>query len=114
MSAHDMSLLLDGGMDVDGAMNAIEVAAMDLDDVGQLDLFGDPVMETALDMPARAGPSRQLLQRLDELRGQGCCQGIAWSRQGTIASVSRDGRAIDLRFLRCRPDSGAWELSEPT
>jgi len=39
-------------------------------------------------------------------------RGIAWSRQGTIASVSKDGRSVDMRFLRTRPDNGSWELSE--
>lgn len=41
-------------------------------------------------------------------------RGIAWSRQGTIASIASDGRSIDLRFLRCHPTTGAWEISQPT
>jgi mediator of RNA polymerase II transcription subunit 16 len=28
--------------------------------------------------------------------------------------VSPDGRSVDLRFLRCHPDNGSWDLSEPT
>ncbi|KAK3330204.1 mediator complex subunit 16-domain-containing protein [Apodospora peruviana] len=109
-----MPLLLDSAMGIDGDMhvNAMD-SAMALDDV---DLFGDPVMDTTLDnplnLPSRPEPNKQLQQRLQELRTRGCCQGIAWSRQGTIASVTKDGRAIDLRFLRSRPDNGAWELSE--
>lgn len=118
MSAHDhghggLPLLLDSAMSVDGDMHVMD-NAMTLDHV---DLFGDPVMDNSLDnpldLPTRPLPSKQLRQRLEELRTRGCCQGIAWSRQGTIASISKDGRSIDLRFLHCRPDNGAWELSEP-
>jgi mediator of RNA polymerase II transcription subunit 16, fungi type len=41
-----------------------------------VDLFGDPVagMENALELPTRPPPSKQLQQRLDELRTRGCCQ----------------------------------------
>ncbi|KAK0633513.1 mediator complex, subunit Med16 [Immersiella caudata] len=77
---------------------------MGLDEV---DLFGDPVI-------TRPPPSKQLRMRVDELRTRGCCQAIAWSRQGTIASISKDADSIDLRFLRCHSDTGAWDLSEPT
>ncbi|KAK4168613.1 hypothetical protein QBC43DRAFT_103265 [Cladorrhinum sp. PSN259] len=85
--------------------------AMALDDV---DLFGDPVMENALAvLPSRPLPPKQLLQRLDELRTRGCCQTVAWSRQGTIACVSKDGMSIDLRFVRCNPENGDWDLSAP-
>lgn len=42
------------------------------------------------------------------------CRGIAWSRQGTIASISQDGRSVELRFLRCHPETATWDLSEPT
>ncbi|KAM7194311.1 RNA polymerase II mediator complex subunit Sin4 [Rhypophila sp. PSN 637] len=118
MSTHDhdhggLPLLLDSAMSVDGDMHVMD-NAMTLDHV---DLFGDPVMDNALgnalDLPARPLPSKQLRQRLEELRTRGCCQGIAWSRQGTIASISKDGKSIDLQFLQCRPDNGDWELSEP-
>ncbi|KAK3945310.1 RNA polymerase II mediator complex subunit Sin4 [Diplogelasinospora grovesii] len=110
MTGHGIPML---GMDGGGAMNVdAQISAMALDDV---DLFGDPVIENALDVhlqPTRPSPSKQLRQRLDELRTRGCCQGIAWSRQGTIASVSKDGRSVDLRFLRCHPENGVWDLSE--
>ncbi|KAK4128203.1 hypothetical protein N657DRAFT_638626 [Parathielavia appendiculata] len=136
MSAQDMSLLMedhamsvDGdignldvmqgldGMEVMGAMDGMESmgSAMALDDV---DLFGDPVMDDPLGGPLgapspRSFPSKHLQQRLDDLRTRGCCQTIAWSRQGTIASVAKDAMSIDLRFIRCNPDTTEWELSEP-
>ena len=85
---------------------------MGLDEV---DLFGDPVMDDALaGLPPSVLPSRHLLQRLDELRTRGCCQSIAWSRSGTVASIAKDGMSIDLRFARCNPDTTEWELSEPS
>jgi hypothetical protein len=39
---------------------------------------------------------------------------VAWSRTGTIASISPDGQVLELRFLRCSPENGTWDLSEPT
>ncbi|KAB5536492.1 RNA polymerase II mediator complex subunit Sin4 [Coniochaeta sp. 2T2.1] len=76
-----------------------------------LDLFGDPIHMQQ--MPSST-VSKQLQQRLDELRSRGCSQGIAWSKQGTIASIAKDGQSIDLRFLRCHPENGSWQLSQPT
>ncbi|KAK4154621.1 hypothetical protein C8A00DRAFT_14256 [Chaetomidium leptoderma] len=139
MSAHEMALLLDGdAMNVDGAMQGLQglqgiqgmegmggmgtmggmdgmggmESAMALDDV---DLFGDPVMDDALaGLPPRPLPSKHLQQRLDELRTRGCCQSIAWSRQGTIATISKDAMSVELRYVHCNPDTTEWELSEPT
>lgn len=39
---------------------------------------------------------------------------IAWSRQGTIASIAADGHEVELRYLRTNPLDGSWGLSEPT
>jgi mediator of RNA polymerase II transcription subunit 16, fungi type len=133
MSSHEMGLLLEEDpMSVDGSIQGIQGiegiegmegmenigdmggmgSAMALDDV---DLFGDAVMEGALaGLPPRPLPSKHLQQRLDELRTRGCCQGIAWSRQGTVASIAKDGMSVELRYLRCNPDTAEWELSEPT
>ncbi len=70
MASTEMPLLLDGTMSVNGAMDVMG-ASMALDDV---DLFGDPVIENPLDLPSRPAPSKQLQQRLDELRSRGCCR----------------------------------------
>ncbi|XP_044724698.1 mediator complex subunit 16 domain-containing protein [Hirsutella rhossiliensis] len=91
-----MPLMLDNSMTVD------------LPDVD--DLFGDDV---ALSLPLRP-QGKQLHGRLDELRSRGCCQAVAWSRLGTIASLTPDGQSLKLRFLRCHPETGEWDLSEPT
>ncbi|KAL1865212.1 hypothetical protein VTK73DRAFT_5449 [Phialemonium thermophilum] len=97
---------MDVEMDVnmDNALGGME--SIDNTMQHNFDLFGDPLRPTTA--------SKQLLQRLDELRARGCCQGIAWSRQGTIASISQDGQSIELRFLRSNPSDGSWDLSEPT
>lgn len=70
---HGMSMGLDSAMDVDGldlsvgnALNAME-NQMPLD----VDLFGDPLH--VQEMPSTTA-SKQLQQRLDELRSRGCCQ----------------------------------------
>ncbi|KAK2596175.1 Mediator of RNA polymerase II transcription subunit 16 [Conoideocrella luteorostrata] len=96
MTAEKMPLILD---------NAIP---MDLNNVDEL--FGDDV---ALQLPVRS-QGKQLQLRLDELRNRGCCQTVVWSKSGTVASLSSDGQDLELRFLRCHPDNGIWDLSEPT
>ncbi|KAK5990781.1 Mediator of RNA polymerase II transcription subunit 16-like protein [Cladobotryum mycophilum] len=85
--------------------NAVPVDLNDVDD-----LFGDGV---GLSLPERS-QSKQVLQRMDDLRGRGCCQAVAWSKCGTIATLTPDGQSLELRFLRCSPTDGSWELSEPT
>ncbi|KHN99933.1 Mediator of RNA polymerase II transcription subunit 16 [Metarhizium album ARSEF 1941] len=91
-----MPLILDNSMQVD--LNNVD------------DLFGDNV---PLSIPVRP-QGKQLRQRLDELRNRGACQTVAWSKSGTIASLTPDGQTLELRFLRCHPDTGVWELSEAT
>jgi hypothetical protein len=39
---------------------------------------------------------------------------VAWSKTGTIATLTPDRQGIELRFLRCNPKDGSWDLSEPT
>ncbi|EGX89926.1 RNA polymerase II Mediator complex subunit Sin4 [Cordyceps militaris CM01] len=77
---------------------------------GVEDLFGD---EVPLSIPPKT-QGRHLYQRLDELRNRGCCQTVAWSRAGNIASISPDGMNLELRMLRAHPSNGVWNLSEPT
>ncbi|GJN83792.1 mediator complex subunit [Purpureocillium lilacinum] len=96
MTADKMPLMLDDSMNVE--LNTVD------------DLFGDDV---ALSLPVRS-QGRHLHQRLDELRSRGCCQSVAWSRTGTIATLTPDGQTLQLRFLRCNPSNGSWDLSEPT
>ncbi|KAJ2894902.1 mediator of rna polymerase ii transcription subunit 16 [Zalerion maritima] len=83
----------------------LDVAVNGPMEVDMDDLFGDGV-----ELP----PSKPLVQRVDEMRNSGCCRGIAWSPGGTLATVSQDGRSVELRFLRSHPDTGDWGLSEPT
>ncbi|CAD6446684.1 57a8b159-a03f-41bf-85e8-e000fc477235 [Sclerotinia trifoliorum] len=80
-------------------------------DVDMDDLFGDGA---GLSLPSRPPPSKELHQRIDELRGSGCCQGIAWSKWGSIASITPNGNGLELRNLRCHPTDGTWGLSKPT
>lgn len=37
---------------------------------------------------------------------------MAWSKFGTIASVSADGKSVQVRLLRASPVDGSWGLSE--
>lgn len=39
---------------------------------------------------------------------------ISWSRLGCIAYISRDGLAVNVRYLHCQPSDGRWRLSEDT
>ncbi|KAI1769447.1 RNA polymerase II mediator complex subunit Sin4 [Hypoxylon sp. FL1150] len=85
-----------------------EAMQVDLDDVD--DLFGDGA---PLALPPRP-PSKRLRQRLDDLRSRGSCQGIAWSKAGTIASIASDGRQLQLRYIRSETKDTSFALSEPT
>ncbi|KAI9644713.1 Mediator of RNA polymerase II transcription subunit 16 [Ciborinia camelliae] len=87
-------------------MEDVDNMEVDMDD-----LFGDGA---GLSLPSRPPPSKELHQRIDELRGSGCCQGIAWSKWGSIASITPNGTGLELRNLRCHPENGTWGLSEPT
>ncbi|KAI9840028.1 MAG: hypothetical protein M1819_000220 [Sarea resinae] len=80
---------------------------MDDDPLDMEDLFGDAQQ---LHLNPAALP-RGLLARLDELRLNGCCQKLAWSKMGCIAYTSRDGSRVVLRNLLCRPEDGKWTLS---
>ncbi|KAI2769069.1 hypothetical protein DTO012A8_5909 [Penicillium roqueforti] len=74
------------------------------------DLFGEP-NSLELGLPT-ASPIKGLAQCLDEMRLSGCCQKIAWSRMGCIASISPDGIRVIIRYLQCRPSDGKWVLGE--
>ncbi|KAI9041628.1 mediator of RNA polymerase II transcription subunit 16 [Aspergillus affinis] len=76
------------------------------------DLFGEPA-SLELGLPSSTS-IKGLAQRLDELRLSGCCQKIAWSRQGCIAYITHDTLGVNLRHLECRPSDGKWILSEDT
>ncbi|KAL2269964.1 hypothetical protein VTJ83DRAFT_2148 [Remersonia thermophila] len=103
---------MDAAMQGMQGMQDMDGIAMSLDEV---DLFGDPVINNPLDaLPARPSLSKPLQLRLEELRSRGSCQGIAWSRHGTIASISKDGMSVELRFLRSNPQTADWQLSEPS
>jgi len=77
-----MPLILDdAAMGADGLPAAMETddltgaMPVEMDDV---DLFGDPVLSEAvahLGLASRAH-SHQLVKRVDELRGRGCCQSV--------------------------------------
>ncbi|KAM3562348.1 hypothetical protein MY1884_001847 [Beauveria asiatica] len=95
-TAEDMPMMLDTAMSV--GLGGVD------------DLFGD---EVPLSLPPKT-QGRHLHQRLDDLRNRGCCQTIAWSRAGTIASITPDGLSLELRMLRAHPANGSWEMSEPT
>ncbi|KAJ0311911.1 hypothetical protein COL5a_005484 [Colletotrichum fioriniae] len=96
MTEEKMPLMLENGMN-----GAMQVDQLDVDD-----LFGDGV--GGLSLHTARPPTKQLRQRIDELRTRGCCQ------SGAIASVSPDGKTLEARFLRSHPDNGDWGLSEPT
>ncbi|KAH6608645.1 hypothetical protein Trco_001991 [Trichoderma cornu-damae] len=96
MSADKMPLMLD---------NTVPVDLNDVDD-----LFGDGV---GLSLPDRSH-NKPLSLRVDDLRSRGCCQAVAWSKSGTIATITPDGQHLQHRFLRCSPLDGSWDLSKPT
>ncbi|KAF2266920.1 hypothetical protein CC78DRAFT_566632 [Lojkania enalia] len=80
---------------------------MDVDD-----LFGDSEQVTLPTIPA---PSvKGLARRLDELSTSGCCQKIAWSKNGCVAYITPDGYAVNLRVFSRDLSTGKWDLSADT
>ncbi|KAH8676246.1 RNA polymerase II mediator complex subunit Sin4 [Xylariales sp. PMI_506] len=88
--------------------NPMETAPMQVDLGDVDDLFGD----APLALPTRP-PSKRLLLRINELRNRGACQGLAWSKSGTIASIALDGQSLELRNIRSNPKDATWGLGEP-
>ncbi|KAH8592398.1 mediator complex, subunit Med16 [Bisporella sp. PMI_857] len=89
---------------------------MNMGDIHVDDLFGDDTGLSLIDgqpLPTSRPPAQELHQRIDELRASGCCQSIAWSKWGGIASIGLDGTSLYVQNLRCNPKDGTWALSEP-
>ncbi|RYO25542.1 hypothetical protein AA0121_g406 [Alternaria tenuissima] len=77
---------------------------MDVDD-----LFGDSEhvnIQTINTTP----PVKGLDGRLDELASIGCCQKIAWSKNGCVAYINPDGYSVNLKIFSRDPESGKWDL----
>ncbi|KAI1328343.1 RNA polymerase II mediator complex subunit Sin4 [Xylariaceae sp. FL0255] len=94
---------------MDHPMTGLEQSAMQVSLDGVDDLFGDAV---PLSLPSNP-PSRSLRRRLGELRARASCHRLAWSKWGTIASISSDGQSLELRHLESTPEDGSWALSSP-
>ncbi|KAF2430482.1 hypothetical protein EJ08DRAFT_235033 [Tothia fuscella] len=76
------------------------------DDMG--DLFGESEEVPLTPAPVIKG----LPLRLDELASTYCCQKIAWSRMGCLASISKDGRSVDIYTFVRDTKTGNWNLSK--
>ncbi|KAF2088775.1 hypothetical protein K490DRAFT_63988 [Saccharata proteae CBS 121410] len=79
------------------------------DDQYMEDLFND---SEPINIPPPGPSVKGLAQRLDELEETGCCQKIAWSRSGCVATITRDGRGVNLRAFQRNPADGKWILGE--
>lgn len=73
------------------------------------DLFGD---SEPVHIPTMTPPIKGLAQRIDELHESGCCQKIAWSKSGCVASITPDGRGVNLRAFFRNSSDGKWILGE--
>ncbi|KAK7511563.1 mediator complex, subunit Med16 [Phyllosticta citriasiana] len=83
---------------------------MDDDDQYMEDLFNDSAEQIPISVGAP--PVKRLAQRLDELQENGCCQKIAWSKSGCVASITRDGRGVNLRAFQRDSSTGKWVLGD--
>jgi mediator of RNA polymerase II transcription subunit 16 len=88
---------------------------MIMDDLGYNmdtdDLFGDS--EAVVPLPTIASPPvKGVARRLDELSASGCCQKMAWSKNGCVAYITPDGYSINLRVFARDPETGKWDLGE--
>ncbi|KAJ4367457.1 Mediator of RNA polymerase II transcription subunit 16 [Neocucurbitaria cava] len=80
---------------------------MDVDD-----LFGDSEHVTLQTITATP-PIKGLARRVDELGASGCCQRIAWSKNGCVAYISPDGYSINLKVFSRDTVTGKWDLGKP-
>ncbi|CAK7265909.1 Mediator of RNA polymerase II transcription subunit 16 [Sporothrix epigloea] len=109
----DVPLVIDDAMTAIPGMSAdVQVNLGDVDvDVDDVDLFGAAV---EVPLPSYSPPSKPLLLCVNEQRIRGCNQRIAWSKQGTLATIGADGQSIDMQYLQTDPETAAWGLSEAT
>ncbi|KAB2577394.1 Mediator of RNA polymerase II transcription subunit 16 [Lasiodiplodia theobromae] len=80
-----------------------------MDDDQYMDLFNEAEQ---LPIAVQTPPLKRLAQRLDELGESGCCQKISWSKSGCVASITRDGRGVNLRAFQRNPVDGRWILGD--
>ncbi|KAF2797604.1 hypothetical protein K505DRAFT_298116 [Melanomma pulvis-pyrius CBS 109.77] len=81
--------------------------SMDVDD-----LFGD---SEQVALPVMSSPPiTGLARRLDDLSASGCCQKIAWSKNGCVAYISSDGYGVNLRVFCRNAATGKWDLGKDT
>jgi len=77
---------------------------MDVDD-----LFGDTENVNMQAINA-THPVKGLARRIDELGSSGCCQRIAWSKNGCVAYISPDGYAARLKVFHRDAETAQWDL----
>ncbi|KAK7727014.1 Mediator of RNA polymerase II transcription subunit 16 [Botryosphaeria dothidea] len=80
-----------------------------MEDDQYMDLFNEAEQ---IPIAVPTPPVKKLAQRLDELGESGCCQKIAWSKSGCVASITRDGRGVNLRAFQRNPTDGKWVLGD--
>ncbi|KAF2704559.1 hypothetical protein K504DRAFT_461321 [Pleomassaria siparia CBS 279.74] len=84
------------------------------DNIDDMDLFGDSEQVSLPPLPPLPQPITGLARRLDDLSSSGCCQKIAWSKNGCVAYITPDGYAINLRVFCRDVHSGKWHLGKDT
>ncbi|XPS74919.1 Mediator of RNA polymerase II transcription subunit 16 [Ascochyta lentis] len=80
--------------------------SMDVDD-----LFGDSEHVNLQNITA-VPPVKGLARRVDELGANGCCQKIAWSKNGCVAYITPDGAAVHLKVFSRDVETGKWDLGK--
>ncbi|KAF2131642.1 hypothetical protein P153DRAFT_429890 [Dothidotthia symphoricarpi CBS 119687] len=79
---------------------------MDVDD-----LFGDSE-HVNLQTINVSPPVKGLAGRIDELGTSGCCQKIAWSKNGCVAYITPDGYTVNLKVFSRDATTGKWDLGK--
>ncbi|KAF1941855.1 hypothetical protein EJ02DRAFT_403819 [Clathrospora elynae] len=82
---------------------------MDSYNISVDDLFEDSD-HVALQTIITAPPLKGLARRVDELGSSGCCQSIAWSKNGCVAYISPDGYTVNLKVFSRDTETGKWHL----
>ncbi|KAF2833269.1 hypothetical protein CC86DRAFT_365215, partial [Ophiobolus disseminans] len=77
------------------------------------DLFGDSEhVDLQMSTIVAAVPVKGLARRIDDLGASGCCEKIAWSKNGCVACISPDGYTINLKVFARNAEVGKWDLRE--
>ncbi|KAK5115953.1 hypothetical protein LTR62_000409 [Meristemomyces frigidus] len=110
------SIMHDSTMDDTSLMTENDITGQSMmDQMGDLvgdDLFGDGTDGLGVTGPMPLSPlPASVSSRIHEMQRVGCQSRLAWSRNGSIAQIAKDGGTITFHCTIRDPRNGMWKLS---